>query len=31
MFKIHSEFQAMGDQPSAIDTIVKNIEEGVKD
>ena len=31
MFKIHSDYKPMGDQPTAIDSIVKNIENGVKD
>ena len=31
LFKIHSEYKPMGDQPTAIESIVKNIERGVKD
>lgn len=31
MFKIHSEYSPMGDQPTAIEEIVKNIKNGVKD
>lgn len=31
MFKIHSNFLPMGDQPQAIKEIVENIEKGVKD
>ena len=31
LFKIHSEYRPTGDQPTAIDSIVKNIENGVKD
>ena len=31
MFKIHSEYLPMGDQPNAINEIVENIERGVKD
>jgi len=31
LFKIHSDYKPMGDQPTAIDSIVKNIENGVKD
>ena len=31
LFKIHSEYKPTGDQPTAIDSIVKNIENGVKD
>lgn len=31
MFKIHSEYLPMGDQPNAINEIVENIEKGVKD
>ena len=31
LFKIHSEYKPTGDQPAAIDSIVKNIENGVKD
>ncbi|WP_026338927.1 excinuclease ABC subunit UvrB [Fusobacterium russii] len=31
MFKIHSEYLPMGDQPTAINEIVENIKKGVKD
>lgn len=31
MFKIHSEYSPMGDQPTAIEEIVKNIKNGIKD
>ena len=31
LFKIHSDYKPTGDQPAAIDNIVKNIENGVKD
>ena len=31
LFKIHSEYRPTGDQPTAIDSIVKNIENGIKD
>ena len=31
LFKIHSDYKPTGDQPTAIDSIVKNIENGVKD
>lgn len=31
MFKIHSEYIPMGDQPGAINEIVENIKNGVKD
>ena len=31
LFKIHSEYRPMGDQPTAIESIVKNINNGVKD
>lgn len=31
MFKIHSEYVPMGDQPTAIKEIVENIQNGVKD
>lgn len=31
MFKIHSNYLPMGDQPTAIDEIVENIKKGVKD
>ncbi|SJU22615.1 Excinuclease ABC subunit B [Clostridioides difficile] len=27
-FKIHSKFKPMGDQPQAIDTILKSIKQG---
>ena len=30
MFKLHSEYKPTGDQPQAIDKIVKGIEEGKK-
>ena len=29
LFKIHSEYKPTGDQPTAIDSIVKNIELGL--
>lgn len=31
MFKIHSDYLPMGDQPTAINEIVENIKKGVKD
>ncbi len=31
MFKLKSDYLPMGDQPRAIDEIVKNIESGKKD
>ena len=30
LFKIHSNYKPTGDQPTAIDSIVKNIKNGVK-
>ncbi len=30
MFKLHSEYQPTGDQPKAIDYLVKGIEKGEK-
>jgi len=30
MFKLHSDFKPTGDQPEAIDTLVKGIKEGKK-
>ena len=30
MFEIHSDFQPRGDQPEAIDALVKGIESGMK-
>ena len=30
MFKLHSEYQPTGDQPKAIDYLVKGIEKGKK-
>ena len=30
MFKLHSEYKPTGDQPKAIDYLVKGIEEGKK-
>ena len=30
MFKLHSEFKPTGDQPKAIDYLVKGIQEGKK-
>ena len=30
MFKLHSEFKPTGDQPQAIEYLVKGIEEGKK-
>jgi len=30
MFKLHSEYKPTGDQPQAIDKLVKGIEEGKK-
>ena len=29
MFKLHSEYKPTGDQPQAIDKLVKGIEEGL--
>ncbi|HEX7774062.1 MAG TPA: DEAD/DEAH box helicase family protein, partial [Pyrinomonadaceae bacterium] len=31
MFKIHSEYQPKGDQPAAIDSLVKGLNDGAKD
>ena len=31
MFKLHSEYKPTGDQPKAIDYLVKGIERGEKD
>ena len=28
LFKIHSDYKPMGDQPAAIDALVKGLEEG---
>ena len=30
MFKIHSKYKPSGDQPQAIDTLVKGLNEGKK-
>src|SRR5918994_3138537 len=30
-FKLHSEYQPKGDQPAAIDTLVRGLNDGAKD